>query len=356
MSTSSPAALVFDWGDTLMTTFPESSGAMVDWPKVAAEPGAVDALAQLIRRYRLLVGTNAANSSAAQVQAALDRAGLGGYIERVFTVHELHSRKPEPGFYRALQQLTGLPTHQIVMVGDDFNVDISGAWQAGWRSVWYNPGAVAAPALFPLQDAEVTHLSALPAVLAAPSLPGVQQCTAWLIHQRASTGLLAHVQAVAALAYQMAVWLRASGQSVDPLLAHRGGLLHDLVKLAPPPPGPAADHGARAAVLLLEHQQPALAEIANRHLLHLILDANRAPRTWEEKLVYLADKLVEGSRPVTLEERLASLRRRYPANTGEIEASAPAIHHLQTELCAHLGLAPQELTPRLTNAVRGNSS
>ncbi len=348
-----PAAIVFDWGDTLMTTFPEYDGAMVDWPRVAAEDGAAEALEALSGRCRLLVGTNAANSSAAQVAAALKRAGLAGFFERVFTVHELGSRKPEPGFYRALEEQTGLPAREIVMVGDDFVVDVAGAWSAGWRTVWYNRSGRAAPGLQPLHDREVTHLSALPAALEAPALPGYSESTAWLLQQGASAGLLAHVQAVAALAYQMAVWLRAAGQPADVLLAHRGGLLHDLVKLSPAVAGGRGDHGARAAALLESRGQPALAQIARRHMLHQALDAKFAPRTWEEKLVYFADKLVEGSRVATVEERLRSLRQRYPQHVESIDATAPVILRMQEELCAVMGFPVEELHARLVTAVRG---
>lgn len=353
MGMALPAAIVFDWGDTLMTTFPEYDGAMVDWPRVAAEAGAAEALEELSGRWRLLVGTNAANSSAAQVGAALQRAGLGGFIERVFTVHELGSRKPEPGFYRALQEQTGLAAHQLVMVGDDYPVDVAGAWQTGWQTVWYNRSGRAAPGLQPLHDREVTHLSALPAALEAPALPGYGESTAWLLQHGASAGLLAHVQTVAALAYQMAVWLRAAGQPVDTLLAHRGGLLHDLAKLWRAPSGERGDHGARAAALLESRGQPALAQIARRHMLHQVLDAEFAPRTWEEKLVYFADKLVEGSRVATVEERLNSLRQRYPQHVQTTNAAAPLILRMQEELCAVMGFPVEELHGRLVAAMRG---
>ncbi len=350
-----PAAIVFDWGDTLMTTFTEYDGVMAEWPRVAAEPGAAEMLAALSGRCRLLVGTNAANSNAAQVAAALERAGLAGSIERVFTVQELGARKPDPGFYAALQAQTGLSAGEILMVGDDYLVDVAGAWRAGWRTAWYNRHGTAAPALLPLHDVEITHLGALPATLQAPALPSLNECLIWLLHNGAPAGLLSHVQTVAALAYQMAVWLRNRGQAVNPVLAHRGGLLHDLAKLAPIAPGAPRDHGARAAELLLEKNQPALAEIARRHILHLILDARLAPQTWEEKMVYLADKLVEGSRPVTLEERLASLRGRYPQHAANIDAAAPAVRALQDALCAVLGFPADELAARLTRAMRGEN-
>ncbi|NLE77029.1 MAG: HAD family hydrolase, partial [Chloroflexi bacterium] len=40
-------AILFDWGDTLMQDFPQFPGPMAQWPRVAAMPGALEALAAL---------------------------------------------------------------------------------------------------------------------------------------------------------------------------------------------------------------------------------------------------------------------------------------------------------------------
>ena len=54
-------AIVFDWGDTVMRDFP-FEGAMKDWPFVAAIPGIEDALAELKKKYTLVLGSNAGDS------------------------------------------------------------------------------------------------------------------------------------------------------------------------------------------------------------------------------------------------------------------------------------------------------
>jgi len=74
--------LVFDWGDTLMTVDPRFSGAMGDWPEVTAVPGVQTALAALQGRFRLAVASNAVDSNAIQVHAALERVGLAGLTGR----------------------------------------------------------------------------------------------------------------------------------------------------------------------------------------------------------------------------------------------------------------------------------
>ena len=82
-----------------MRVFPEFQGPMASWPQVVAEPGAKETLDILRSSYTLAVVTNAADSGAAQVFAALERAGLGRAISAVFTARELGSAKPDPAYF-----------------------------------------------------------------------------------------------------------------------------------------------------------------------------------------------------------------------------------------------------------------
>ena len=353
MNSNSPlTTLVFDWGDTLMVNIPDQSGPMAKWPTVAAVEGALPALSMLSGRFTCLLATNASDSRSHEVRQALARVGLDAQFKAVFTSGELGFRKPDPRFFSAIQSVLGLDPEKILMIGDDYRSDILGARQAGWRGLWFNPAGKTAPGLLPIQDGEVTHLADLPALLDSPLLPGYSQCLYWLQGQPLTQTLLAHVHAVGSTAYLLAVWLRAKGQQVDPLLAHRGGLLHDLAKLKALERGPEqrTGHAELAALMLNDLGQPALAECARRHPLFTLQHPELAPRSWEEKLVYFADKLVEGGRVAGLEERLASLRQRYPSDSEKISAMAPALLALQDELCAALDFPAAELVKRVKTA------
>jgi FMN phosphatase YigB (HAD superfamily) len=343
--------LVFDWGDTLMRTIPGYIGAMVDWPEIAVVDGVAQALEQLAGRYRLVVGTNAADSSAAQVLAALQRGGIGQYFQEVFTAHQLGGlRKPDPGYFHALQAALGEPAHHMLMVGDDYQVDVLGAYQSGWRSVWYNPDVRACPGLAPLQDTDLYQMAGLPDALSRMRFPGWDTCQAWMHARALPHTLLLHSFTVAAAAYLMAIWLRQNGEVVDPVLAHRGGLLHDLAKISPAGPGiHPTNHGEAAARLLTTYAQPELAQIARRHMLFSLQDLQDAPQSWEEKLVYFADKLVEGSEVVPFEERLHALRIRYKMDdeVHPISEIVPALENLQAEICQFLCIPPSSLVPKL---------
>ncbi len=349
--TAEITTLVFDWGDTLMHTLSGYTGAMVDWPEISVVAGVPQALEQLAEHYRLVVGTNAANSSAGQVMAALQRGGIGQYFQKVFTAHQLGGlRKPDVGYFHALQASLGEPAHHLLMVGDDYQVDVLGAYQAGWRALWYNPGVRACPGLAPLQDTDLYQMTGLPEALSRLRFPGWNTCQAWMRARALPHTLLLHSYSVAAAAYLMAIWLRQNGETVDPILAHRGGLLHDLAKIPPAGVGiQPVNHGEGAARLLTSYGQPELAQIARRHMLFSPHDPENAPQSWEEKLVYFADKLVEGSEVVPFEERLQALRRRYKMDDEQhpISAIVPALENLQAEICRAIHIPPPDLVPRL---------
>lgn len=98
--------------------------------------------------------------------------------------------------------------------------------------------------------------------------------------------------------------------------------------------------------MLQDRGEPLLAQCA----LFAILQPELAPRAWEEKLVYFADKLVEGARIAGLDDRVASLRQRYPHDSEKIAAMAPALYTLQDEFCSALQIQSSELIPCLKNA------
>ncbi len=354
-ASSSITTLVFDWGDTLMCTAPGRNsppGPMASWKEVAAVEGAAQTLEQLAGRYLCVVATNASDSRSREVRQALARVGLDSYFKVIFTSSELGFRKPDPRFFQTIRSVLGREREQILMIGDDFRADILGAAQAGWHTLWFNPTGKTAPGLLPSQDAEITRLVDMPALLERPFVASYNLCLSWLQEQNLTQNLLAHVHAVASAAYLLAVWLRASGQPVDPLLAHRGALLHDLAKLKALERSPEQriSHAELAALILKDRAEPQLAEIARRHPLFALIQPEAAPRTWEEKLVYFTDKLVETSRLAGLEERIASLRQRYPSDSEKIASMIPALLTLQQELCTALALPSEELIPRIRSA------
>ena len=332
---SSPLrVLIFDWGDTVMRTFPQYAGPMVGWPEVAAAPGATEALTELAGHYRLALATNARDSGSLAVRDALRRVRLDAVFDVVATSKEMGAAKPDPAFFRAVLARVGCAPDEAVMVGDSYDADVVGAKMAGLRAIWYNPAQAACPEPHPAYDAEISHLAGLPAVVAGLRLPDMPTCLAWLAEQSASEGLLRHVRLVAAIAFRLAELLRVAGEAVDPLLAHRGGLLHDLAKVSAR--GAGMLHDDLAGQLLRARGLPDLARIAERHPVWALTDPTERPETWEEKLVCYADRLADGGRLVGVEERLAGLVRRRPELAIESAADRRAALALESEISTRL--------------------
>jgi putative nucleotidyltransferase with HDIG domain len=180
-------------------------------------------------------------------------------------------------------------------------------------------------------------------------LPDVLTAEQWLADHGVRDGLLAHCRLVAAIAEHLALRLRASGEAVDPILAHRGGLLHDVAKLTSKDSG--VSHEILGAQILRDLGQPTLAEIVARHAMWAPLTEGQRPETWEQKLVYYADRVAMPPRVAAIAERLADVRRRKPELSEVLAAYEAAAHAQEREIAERLGLTTDDLRRELEREV-----
>ena len=345
--------LVFDWGNTIMADDSRNSGKMKDWPDVKAVDGAFHTLQKLSTDFNLILATNAEDSTSEDIYNALKRVDLDQFFTQVFTYRELNFKKPDPRYYNNLLKELDHTPDSVVMIGDDYIKDILGAKQAGWKTIWFNPEEQTVYAQLPLQDMEVRRLAEIPELLMKPFLPDVQTCLHWYMNLGVTHTLLAHVHNVAAIAYQIAIWFEQRGYQVSPLLAHRGGLTHDLAKLQKQGD---KNHADLAAEFLVDKNQDELAEIARRHLIGDLLSEETRPQTWEQKIVNYADKLSEGNNLVSLGKRLAALKQRYPNFVTKIQKNTPLIKSLEQEIVTALEITPEQLMDDLKNSLFNRNS
>jgi putative hydrolase of the HAD superfamily len=54
----------------------------------------------------------------------------------VFVSSEVGFPKPEPRFYRGVEERLGLRPEQILLIGDDEAADVTGPIAAGWQAIW----------------------------------------------------------------------------------------------------------------------------------------------------------------------------------------------------------------------------
>jgi molybdenum cofactor cytidylyltransferase len=126
-----------------------------------------------------------------------------------------------------------------------------------------------------------------------PEIPNVDECMALLedlLH--VSEEIIRHGEAVARVANRIGTALNNAGCCMDIPLLTAAGLLHDVAKGAP-------DHGAAGALLLREHGFAAVAEPVATHM-DITVEEDEISAG---EVIYLADKLVRGVSPVSIEER-----------------------------------------------------
>jgi len=121
-----------------MRVFPEFSGPMYKWKRIATMPGVPESLAKLQGDWRLGLATNATDSQEDEILLALERANLARFIKRIYCYRNLGFKKPAKEFFLAILDDLGISPDEAVMIGDDFKADITGALNAGLSAVWYN--------------------------------------------------------------------------------------------------------------------------------------------------------------------------------------------------------------------------
>ena len=223
---------------------------------------------------------------------------------------------------------------------DDQYAQLKPLADCGWRTLWYNPGNVIAPDPVPAHDGELNTLDALDQVPALLAKPTLSQCYAWLDAWAVPENIRRHAELVAWMAYVLGVLLRGQGVHLDPILAHRGGLLHDLDKLHTL--NPSLSHGEVGAAFLTEQGHPDLAQIVAGHVMRTGLQAQAEQSSWETRLVFFSDKLAEEDRIVPFDIRLRALKERYPGFRGVMDRAVPYVWGLSAEICSILSIPSHE--------------
>lgn len=137
----------------------------------------------------------------------------------------------------------------------------------------------------------------------------------------------------------------------DLLLA--AALLHDIDKNIPRMDG--EQHPDAGVRILRKLHMDKVAQVVRTHPLHAILDPTIAPVTWEEKLLFLADKMVKDD-IITVEERFALWEKeQLPKKEQELLILAfPKVKELEQFICTTMGLTPAEVIQLAKHSILGD--
>lgn len=152
-----------------------------------------------------------------------------------------------------------------------------------------------------------------------------------------------HVALVTKVAGFLATKLNQTiGVSINQSLLTAAALFHDIDKNVTRLPGERhPDTGVR---ILREEGMEEVAELVKTHPLHAILDSSISPKTWEEKILFLADKMVKYE-IITVDKRFELWRaENLPARERDLlEASYPKVEQLEKEIFQKINIKPEEV-------------
>lgn len=180
--------------------------------------------------------------------------------------------------------------------------------------------------------------------------------------------ILAHSKKVAKVALFLGKKLIQKGEKVDLDLIEKGALLHDIVRICdfdPWEPHKFSEnqtkrelekwnflrkkfkgihHADAAYQIFMEKGYKNLAKVILKHKFVYILDKKFAPKTWEEKIVYYADKRVKHDKIVSLKERISDGKQRNVRGKKALALSAKAekkVYELEKEIFEKIGEKPE---------------
>ena len=90
-------------------------------------------------------------------------------VEFILISEAVGAYKPDPRVFEAALERLGLPSHEVLHVGDSDVDDVEGARAAGLRVAWINRDGRQPRAGMPTPDFELRDLTALPALIARNS-------------------------------------------------------------------------------------------------------------------------------------------------------------------------------------------
>jgi HAD superfamily hydrolase (TIGR01509 family) len=157
------SGIFFDAGNTLLV---EEPGKHLWEMAIKPMPGALEVLSALKPRYRLGVVSNTVGSGDAELDEALERAGIRRLIDMLVTSRDFGRAKPDPAIFAEGARRLGVPLDTTLMVGDKLDTDVLGALNAGIPGVWLrHPWAIAIAGITPTHI--IDRLSQLPEWLKA---------------------------------------------------------------------------------------------------------------------------------------------------------------------------------------------
>ena len=136
------------------------------------------------------------------------------------------------------------------------------------------------------------------------NIPSREKCLDILTKNKTPSIIIEHTKEVCKVAEDIAEKLLKKGMKLNKELVTAASLLHDIERAKD-------NHIIEGANLLKSLGYPEVSEVIRKHSLYKLKDSDRQPRTIEEKIVFYADKRVNGNKIVSLKERFDALEKKH---------------------------------------------
>lgn len=100
---------------------------------------AFEGMPQLLNRIAVKMGI-LTNGARTQQMKKLDKMNISKLFDKklIFTPEEIEKSKPDRGFFKRVELITGCAPEEILFIGDDLHTDIIPANSMGWNTIWFN--------------------------------------------------------------------------------------------------------------------------------------------------------------------------------------------------------------------------
>jgi len=144
-------------------------------------------------------------------------------------------------------------------------------------------------------------------------IPTKDECLGILNKNKTPSNVISHCKTVCQVAEEITDKLIAKGIDINKKLVIAACLLHDVERVK-------ENHVTEGAKLIKSLGFPEVAIIIKKHSLYKIEKEEVQPKTYEEKIVFYADKRCIGNKIVDIKERFDDLKKRYKVDlTKEFE-------------------------------------
>lgn len=155
-------------------------------------------------------------------------------------------------------------------------------------------------------------------------IPTREECMDILKEQNVPDNVIAHLKRVCEVSMKIVDLLEKRSISVNRDLVAAGALLHDVKKIN------SDDHIIEGYKFIKSLGFPEVALLVKKHGLAHLDNEDFLPRTWEEKIVFYADKRVKNDKIVSIVERFEYIKKRY--NKAEVDEEMKLTYKLEKEL------------------------